>query len=180
MRLLDNIKCLTAAVCLCMTAAVSSCVNDDVPENRGLKAGDTLPAFSVTTDAGDIVSSESLQGKAAAIEFFNTSCPDCRRSLPVLQELYSRFADNPDVCVIAIAREESRQDIERYWKEHSFSVPFSPQSDRTVYNLFATTGIPRLFIVSPSGEIVMDFGPDDNPDADSLEAAILSLLTETN
>lgn len=181
MTILRKIKIMTtAAMCLCMMAAVSSCVNDDEPENHGVLPGDPVPQFSVVTDAGETVSASSLRGKVGAIEFFNTTCPDCRRSFPVLQDLCERFADDPRVVVLAIARDEARESIEAYWKANSLSIPFSPQPDRKVYELFASTGIPRIFIISPDGTVAAAFGPEDQPTSSALAEAVMSQLPDNH
>jgi len=157
-------------------AAFSSCIKDDEPENTGLKPGDIIPAFSIVMNTGETVSTASIAGKVAVIEFFNTSCIDCRRNFPVFQSFYDRFSGNPDVVTLAVAREEDFASISTYWEQHGLTIPFSPQPDRTIYNLFASTGIPRIFIVSPSGIISAAFAPDDNPSVDELAGTVILLL----
>lgn len=148
-------------VCFLLTLAATACVTDDDPVNNGVAVGDTLPQFSVALNDGTILSSASLHGKTSVIEFFNTGCPDCRESLPILQEVWLRYEGNPAVVVAAIAREETRTDIENYWRQENLTIPFSSQGDRTVYNLFATVGIPRIYVANSEGIIVKAYGPED-------------------
>lgn len=148
-------------VCIFLTLAATACVTDDDPVNSGVAVGDSLPQFSVTLNDGSTLSSASLRGKVSVIEFFNTGCPDCRESLPMLQEVWRRYEGNPAVVVAAIAREETRAEIENYWRQENLTIPFSPQSDRSVYNLFATVGIPRIYVSNPEGIIVMAYGPEN-------------------
>lgn len=44
-------------------------------------------------------------------------------------------------------------EIERYWQSKSFSMTYSPQADRSIYNLFATSLIPRIYICDRNGII---------------------------
>ena len=79
------------ALCSCM--AMVSCISDGDDSDTGsieLVAGDKLPAFSVTMNDGRVVTHESLRGKVSFIVFFNTGCKDCRRELPVIQQIYER------------------------------------------------------------------------------------------
>ena len=159
---------------LCMaTGFITSCLSDDEPANRGIVAGDPLPQFEVTLNDGRRVSRESLRGKRVLIEFFNTGCPDCRESLPTINEVYLRLRGEEGYVVFAIAREEDEEDIERYWREHELSLPYSPQTDRRVYELFATTGIPRIFIADQEGRVGATFAPEDSPTLETL----IDLLT---
>lgn len=167
---------MIAAMCLCIMAAFSSCVNDDDPENTGVGVGDRLPEFKVTLSDNSTVSTQSLKGKVAAIEFFNTSCEDCRRSFPEFQKAYDSFSTNPDVVFVAIAREEDYSSIRQYWDSNNLSIPFAPETGRSCYNLFATVGIPRLYIADRNGIIVAAFGPEDYPSAGSITELIEKLI----
>lgn len=90
------------ALCSCM--AMVSCISDGDDSDTGsieLVAGDKLPAFSVTMNGGRVVTHESLRGKVSFIVFFNTGCKDCRRELPVIQQIYEH---HPHMPLIAISR----------------------------------------------------------------------------
>ncbi len=156
---------LALSLILSGCVALTGCVGEDEPENVGLVAGDPLPDFAVTMSDGSVYTTRSLEGKWGVIEFFNTGCGDCRENLPELQEVYEYYIDNPEVVVIAIAREEDADEIEAYWTQNGLTVPWSAQADRSIYNLFATVGIPRMYISNPEGVIVAAYGPEDAPSA---------------
>ena len=138
---------------------LSGCIKDDLPEEYSLQPGDRVPAFSVTMSNDGTFRSSELAGKHGMIVFFNTECPDCRRELPKIQQAYDRVKDNPDYRVICIAREEGEAEIAAYWRENGLTLPYSPQPDRTVYNMFATVSIPRVYITNP--DLVIDAVYDD-------------------
>lgn len=143
---------------------LSACISEKEPEYTPL-VGSPLPSFSVPLSDGTMVSPETLRGKRVLIEFFNTSCGDCRESFPVIEEVWRHFSDDPDVFIFGIAREEDATEILDYWKENSLSFPFSPQSDRTVYEKFATSGIPRIYLADKDGVIIAEYGPENPPSA---------------
>ena len=152
-----------------------SCVNDTEPRSV-ISAGDRVPEFSVTMADGSVVRSpSSLSGKVSVIAFFSTSCSDCQAQLPELQKAYDR---SEDVGFILIARQETKESIEAYWLENSLSLPYSPQSDRSIYNMFAISGIPRVYVVDPSLTIAAQFGPE-GVSADTL-CNIISTLTDSS
>lgn len=148
-------------VILAIALSLTSCVTDDDPVNHGVIVGDPLPSFAATLSGGAVIDNQSLAGKTAIIEFFNTGCGDCRQSLPLLQTIYDQVKDDPDVIIVAIARDEDEDSISSYWSEHGLTIPYSPQPDTRVYSLFATVGIPRIYVVNPDGIIVSAYGPED-------------------
>lgn len=152
------------------------CVTDDDPKGTALTVGESLPKFSVTLTDGTIVSDATLTGKIGVIVFFNTGCGDCRRELPVIQQLWEIYKDNPQIVIAPIAREESLESISTYWDQNGLTMPFSPQDNKDVYLLFAPSVIPRIFITDPRGVIRFTSDDSDMPSLDALEKVINSLL----
>lgn len=137
MHLSTKIKALLPAIAV----VASSCVNDDFEENVSLiSAGSELPAFEVSLNDGKSFDTSELNGRATVIILFNTGCEDCRAELPVVQRVYE--SSGADATFIAISREESAESVASYWTEHSITIPYSAQTDRKIYNLFANSGIP--------------------------------------
>lgn len=135
-------------LCLTLLVAVSGCVTEKDEPEWYLKTGDALPEFAVTTIDGQRISSADSYEAGMVIVFFNTTCRDCQRDLPEIQKQYEANLELPEPerdIYICIAREEGADDIERYWTENHLTLPVSPQPDRTVYSLFASIGIPRIF-----------------------------------
>ena len=130
-------------ICLILAA----CIRDNVAYGEaGIAPGDALPEFRVTLDDGSTLSTSSLRGKVSVLVFFHTGCPDCQQELPVIQTLYERYRNDPSVAIYCISREESAEEIERYWEVHRLTLPYSAQEDRSVYNLFSEQGIPRVYV----------------------------------
>lgn len=127
-------------------AALTGCVNEREEPVWSLQVGDRLPEFEITLNNGDMVTTESLRGSESVIVFFNTSCVDCRRELPELQKLYDEcILQNRPIRFICISREEGAASVAKFWEENNLTMPYSAQTDRRVYNLFASSGIPRLY-----------------------------------
>ena len=147
-----------------------SCVTDDEERlgDRSLPLGSEMPAFEVTMSDGSRVSNRDLAGTVAVIVLFNTSCPDCRAELPVVQEVSTLTGDN--VRYLCIARGEEAPSIAAFWREHSLTLPYSPQPDNRIYSLFAESVIPRVMIFDTSGRLTASFS--DSP------IATVQMLTE--
>lgn len=131
--------------------AATACIKDEPEDVWSLQVGDKVPDFSVTLNDGRIVTTESLKGKYSVIIFFNTTCVDCRRELPELQKEYERnLAEDKCVEYICISREEDAASVEAFWQGNALTMPYSVQTGRSIYNLFASSGIPRIYYISPS------------------------------
>lgn len=142
---------------LLFVPAFSGCISDE-PKGIALGPGDKLPEFSVEMNNGQVFSTETLRGKVPVIVFFNTSCGDCRKELPVIQQLWEVYKEDDTVKVIPVAREQSLESIEEYWVDNGLTMPFSPQDNRDVYELFAPSIIPRIYIANQEGEILYAYG----------------------
>ena len=150
-----------------------SCVTDehhdevDPDASSIVRVGDRLPDFSVEVIDGNsrtLFNNKNLEG-TTVIVFFQTGCTDCQRELPELNDYYLRHRQELGFRMVAIAREESEESIATYWKQHNLSIPYSPQTDRRVYNLFATQYIPRAYICSAQSVILwMGIENFDMPD----------------
>lgn len=158
-----------------MSFLLVACVTEDVPRNEGVSVGDPLPKFEVTLDNGTTVSTESLKGKVAVIVFFSTSCSDCKRELPELEKVYRNFSSNPEVTMFAISREEKVDEVESFWKDFSLTMPYSAQTDRSVYNTFASIGVPRVYIADKEGIIIAAFDDSNMP----LPERLIYIIEET-
>lgn len=143
---------------------IMSCIGEDHDEDKGISVGDFLPHFMVKAmicDNADWrfceetveITSDDFLGKMGVIVFFNTSCEDCQRELPSVQKWYDSIKGDEGYEVICISREEHEESIHDYWKKNDLTLPYSAQTDRTIYNLFAQTGIPRVYIINKEGVI---------------------------
>lgn len=153
----------------------SSCIHEDLPARADVvKVGQMLPDFSVTMSDGTVVTGDMLRGGVAVVVFFHTSCPDCQQLLPELQRLYDDYSDS--AYFVLISREESEATISSFWAQHNMTMPYSAQSDRGVYNLFAESLIPRVYISDAEGIIRHIFADSPVPSYDTVRDALLGVL----
>lgn len=159
--------------------SVSSCItDDDDPGDFVLVPGDALPEFSVRMNDGKTLDTQSFLGKVGVIVFFHTDCPDCQKELPVIQKVYDAYKENADVLLACISRSEPGSDVSSYWEKHSFTLPFSAQSDDAVFSLFASHTIPRIFITDKEGVIRVVHTDDPLAEYDELVGNINKNLSE--
>ncbi len=153
-------------------AFFTGCTKEDKLVEDIVRVGDKLPAFTVVMEDGSSFNSANLGGKPLVLTFFTTTCTDCQRTLPIIQQAYESFSD---VNFISISRAEEKGTIRNYWTTNGLTLPFSAQKDRKVYNLFATSRIPRIYIVTSDGIVSSFFTDNPTPDYQTLSSAILKV-----
>lgn len=126
-----------------------------------VKVGDNLPVMEFDLNDGTHINNAFFAGNTVVLAFFNTTCGDCQKELPELQQFYEKLPKDGTIKLIAISRAEGEPTIKNYWADHSLTIPYSAQTDRKLYNLFATSIVPRIYVADPSGKIIATF--HDNP-----------------
>lgn len=153
-----------------------SCINEEQGSaDDVVVVGDMLPDFSVTMNNGDIVTGADLRKSVSVLLFFHSSCPDCREALPRVQRLYDEYSSQ-GVRFTLISRAEEATTIAEYWLEQGFTMPYSAQNDRAVYELFAKSRVPRIYISDDSGVIRAIFTDNPVPTYEELVDALTRLL----
>lgn len=89
-----------------------------------------------------------IMWRSTEVVFFSTTCPDCREAL-------ARLQSRPDHSnVLCISRDERAAEVAAYWEAYGLTLTYAAVPDRSVYNLFARSGSPRLYIISPTVTIL--------------------------
>ncbi len=145
-----------AALCAIAAVVLPSCVTDEVKEPWSVGPGDECPRFDIVLDDGSRVSTVDLAGRRTMIVFFNTECEDCRRELPVIQSVADRLGpetagETPQApgipYIICVSRAEGSAAVEEYWAANGLTLPYSAQDDDAVYRRFASSVIPRVYMI---------------------------------
>ena len=157
-----------------MLSILTACIKEK-QTGADLKIGDILPDFEVVMNDGSVVTDEILEDKVSVVMFFHTTCPDCQQALPRMQQIYDEYTSK-EVLFTLISREQGKDDIESYFKENGLNMPFSAQNDRKVYEKFAKTRIPRIYINEKGGIIRYIFTDDPVPSYDELKSSIESVI----
>ena len=137
--------------CLLLWGCSSIHEDDEVVER--IAVGDRVPVFSVGVVANGqstTFSTNRLYGETVIV-FFSTQCKDCQRELPELNDYYLKHKDDEGFQMVAISRAEEEATVARFWADHHLQIPYSAQTDRHVYELFASSIIPRVYFVSEQG-----------------------------
>ena len=156
-----------------LSLLMTSCIKDD-QTGADLTVGDRIPEFSVMMNDGTAVTGRGLSQGKACIVFFTTKCPDCQKTLPAVQTLYEEYSPE-GVRFALISREEGVESVSQYWQESEFTMPYSAQNDRKIYELFAKTRVPRVYICNDGVIRAVFTDQPENPTYEVMKTALESL-----
>ena len=159
---------------LVVLAGLCGCVKEN-PRGADLKVGDILPDFEVMMSDGTIVTDDVLKESLSVVMFFSTVCKDCRQTLPHIQRMYDEYALK-GVRFALISRSELESSIILFWATNGLTMPYSAQKDRSIYELFAREGIPRIYICEKGGIIRYIHTDNPVPSYDDLKYSLESVI----
>jgi peroxiredoxin len=110
--------------------------------------------FTLTDLDGKNWTLQALRGKVVLVNFWATWCPPCRKEMPDLETLYTRFKGQ-GLVVLAID-DETLDKVKPFIAERHFSYPILLDPGRKVEEEFAVDGIPKSFVYNRSGKLVAE------------------------
>lgn len=139
-----------------------------------------MPAINVEEASGSTFSLAAQSGKVVVVNFWATWCGPCQIEMPELEkEIWQKYRSSSDFAFIAIAREQDRNTVLGFQKTHpGFTFPLAWDPKRSTYARFASSGIPRTYVVDRRGIIVyqsVGYGPGAIGEVDR---AVKKALTE--
>jgi thiol-disulfide isomerase/thioredoxin len=96
----------------------------------------------------------SAEGKVIVINFWATWCPPCIAEMPSLDRLYQNYKSNENVVFLFVSNEETKV-IQNFITKKAYT--FDAYQPLTNYpSQFNISSIPRTFVISKQGDIVID------------------------
>lgn len=163
-----SIKSVIAASVISLMLPVSALATDE---------GDSAPLFILPDiqQGKPAISLESFRGKTVYVDFWASWCAPCLRSMPLINELYSKYRDQ-DFEVIAINVDDPIEDGQDFLLDNSFDYLIAADTDNVVLNEFGVTGMPTSFLIDKEGIVRMVHMGFRGNDIEIIEAAVLELL----
>ncbi len=88
-----------------------------------LQTGVKAPQFLATDLLGQAQAIGGAEGKATLVHFWVSWCQFCQADAPHLQDLATRYQDNPDIRIITVSLDEHREVLEQFLTDHHVTYP---------------------------------------------------------
>ncbi|WP_419941450.1 redoxin domain-containing protein [Candidatus Palauibacter sp.] len=85
-----------------------------------VEAVGTYEPFRLPRLDGSLVDSADLEGRIGVLHFWGTWCGPCIVEMPEYQKFDLRYRDDPDVRVVSISNDASREVVEEYFARNGF------------------------------------------------------------
>jgi len=123
----------------------------------GTEVGKTAPDFTLADYQGTSVSLSEFRGHAVILEFWQSTCPDCRRETPYLDELYRRYKDRGLVW-LGVNLDHDHAVAQKYLEENDLAddqttVGKDYSAAMEVVDLFNVPLVPCVFVIDKQGII---------------------------
>ncbi len=153
---------------------VSNTLSAQIEEEKAtlVKVGDNLPSFNFELTQGQKTNIDSYKGKLILINLFATWCPPCNTELPIMEkEVWQKHKDDKNFVLFIFGREEGWDKLNTFKSKKGFTFPILPDVDRSIFSKFATSFIPRNFLVDETGKIIyqsIGYSPEEFKKLESL------------
>jgi thiol-disulfide isomerase/thioredoxin len=86
------------------------------------------------------------------VEFWATWCPPCRKSIPHLNEVYSKYKSK-GLEIVGITDEDAAT-VKKFQSQIPMDYKVAINTPQSIYQQFGIQYIPTAFLVDKSGKIV--------------------------
>ncbi len=119
-----------------------------------LEVGSAAPEFSLEDSSGETHTLADYRGKVLVLDFWATWCPPCKQTMPLVQKIHERFAENEDVQVVGIATAERRGgDPADFMKRNGYTYPCLLNGE-TVAPAYKAFGLPTFCVIGREGRVL--------------------------
>ena len=79
-------------------------------------------AFQLANLEGRMISSDSLKGRLAVVNFWGTWCGPCVAEMPELQQFYDKYRADSSVMVLTISNDKDLQELKDWMAKRKYSI----------------------------------------------------------
>jgi peroxiredoxin len=119
-------------------------------EDPTLAALRMAPAFTLTTSDGEQMSLDDMGGKVVLLDFWATWCGPCKESLPEIQRIAQKFADEPFV-VISISSDKDENAWKTFIQRNHMTWPQYRDANGALSRAYSVSTIPHYFSIDTDG-----------------------------
>src|SRR5690606_5623428 len=114
------------------------------------------------------------KGKVAIVNFWATWCPPCIAEMPSFQKLYDAYGSQVDFYFVT---SEKPDKIEKFMEKNNYTLPIFLQSAIAPSQLQSSV-LPTTYLISKSGEIIMDEEGAADWNSDKMRTLLDKLLAK--
>jgi len=118
----------------------------------GAEVGKLAPDFTLTTLKGEQISLSQLRGKIIMVNFWQSSCSNCRDEMVYLQATYDSWSRDK-LEVLAVSVGEKAAFVQSFIETQGFTLPVLLDPDQAVSGTYQISRFPTTFFINADGII---------------------------
>ena len=122
--------------------------------DRKIQEGNTLFSFTLTTDKGRSITSETLKGKYTLIDVWGDNCGMCLNTMNTLDKTLSKFKQQSFQCMVVALGKVPAEFATTKTKSTWIAGGLDKERDKATIENFEYVGHPWRILVSPEGTIL--------------------------
>jgi cytochrome c biogenesis protein CcmG, thiol:disulfide interchange protein DsbE len=136
-----------------------------------------LPLFNIQDVDGEVVSSKDFKGKVLVVDFWATWCLSCKKVIPVLNELQSKYDDKSFAAIGINTDKKRRNKIIGYMIKNNIEYPtlLAGKNSRIAEEL-EVFSYPSVYVFNKTGELVLKVEGFEDDDKKALLATVKRLM----
>ena len=136
-----------------LTRAISVFDPTDLPMT-GAEVGQRAPDFTLLSLDGTDVTLSNCRGFVVLLDFWRSTCPPCRTTMPLLESLRAEFA-NEGLVLVGVNLDASEAEARAYIEANNFDefmiLRGTLDEAQAVRDLYGVEGIPHTFVIDRQG-----------------------------
>jgi thiol-disulfide isomerase/thioredoxin len=137
-----------------------------------------LSAHAAANESAPSLDLSAYRGKVVVVDFWASWCVPCRHSLPWLDAMQQKYADD-GLVVIGINEDNAAEDAEAFLKAVPVSFHIVDDRDGAIAKEFDLVAMPSSYVFSRDGEVAVRQLGFKTGKKDEYEAELRRLLDST-
>jgi thiol-disulfide isomerase/thioredoxin len=130
--------------------------------------GNKCSDFTLNSFSGNKVSLSTFKGKVILLDFWETWCGPCVKSMPAVEDLFKRYNKKGLIILGIMSEEKSLESAKLLVKNKGLTFP-DLVGNNDVEKMYNVTGVPKYILIDEEGKIIYE---SSNGYEESLEKAL--------
>lgn len=120
-------------------------------ETGAVEIGQAAPQFMLPDISGREVALDQYKGKIVILDFWQTTCPPCRYTMPMLDKIQEDYTGK--LSILAINLSQPVDLVRSYILEQNVNSRVLMDADNSVGSRYGTITIPMQFLIDQEGVV---------------------------
>ncbi len=122
-------------------------------DRQALRPGSLAPDFTLLDESGKRHSLSDYRGKHVLLDWWGLWCSPCVASLPRVEALHRKLADNPKVAILAMNVGDPDEKVAKWWKEKKYGFRTLNDADDLTRE-YGIKVFPSSVLIGPDGKVI--------------------------